>query len=142
MIAREQGLEPLAMYLWEQQRGELGVDQLAATFVNAEKGVASVNDALTGARYIIAEMISENADFRKAIRQMMMDGGFVIAKAIEGVEDPEGKFKMYADYREAASKIPSHRMLAIRRGAKEGFLNFEIDLDREKPVLSLKNKTI
>jgi uncharacterized protein len=142
MIAREQGLEPLAMYLWEQTHTELGVDQLAATFVNAEKGVESADDALTGARYIIAEMISENADFRKVIRQMMMDTGFVLSKAIEGVQDPEDKFKMYADYREAASKIPSHRMLAIRRGAKEGFLNFEIEVDREKPVLFLKNKTI
>ncbi len=142
MIAREQGLEPLATYLWEQKPGDLDVHQLAATFVNAEKGVATPEDALTGARYIIAETMSENADFRKVIRQMMMDGGFVIAKAIEGVEDPEGKYKMYADYREPVSKIPSHRMLAIRRGAKEGFLNFEIELEHEKPVVFLKNKTI
>ena len=142
MIAREQGLEPLATYLWEQKRGEGGVDALAAAFVSTEKGVATAEDALTGARYIIAEMISETADFRKTIRQMMMDDGFIVSRAIEGVEDPEGKYKMYADYREAASKIPSHRMLAIRRGAKEGFLNFEIELEREKPVLFLKNKTI
>jgi uncharacterized protein len=142
MIAREQGLEPLAMYLWEQKSGEPGVEQLAATFVDAEKGVESAEDALQGARYIIAEMISENADFRKVIRQFMMDDGVVVSRAIEGVEDPEGKYKMYADYREAAAKIPSHRMLAIRRGAKEGFLIFEIELDPGKPVLFLKNKVI
>ena len=142
MIAREQGLEPLATYLWEQKPGELTAEQLAATLVNSEKGVASVEDALQGARYIIAETISESADFRKTIRGMMMDGGTVVCRAIEGVEDPEGKYKMYADYREPASKIPSHRMLAIRRGAKEGFLTFEIELDREKPILYLKQKTI
>ncbi len=142
MIAREQGLEPLATYLWEQKPGELGLDKLAATFVSADKGVATAEDALTGARYILSETISENADFRKAIRQLMVDHGFVVSTALEGVPDPEGKFKMYADYREPVSKIPSHRMLAIRRGAKEGFLTFEIELDREKPVLLLKNKTI
>lgn len=141
-IARDQGLEPLAMYLLEQQPGAQPLDQLAETFVNAEKGVASAADALTGARYIIAEMISENADHRKVIRQMMMDDGIVVSRAIEGVEDPEGKYQMYREYREPASKIPSHRMLAIRRGAKEGILNFEIELDRAKPVLFLKNKTI
>lgn len=142
MIAREQGLEPLAAYLSEQKPGGLRVNELAATFVNAEKGVASAEDALTGARYIVAENISENAEFRRLIRQIMMDDGYVVSRAMEGVPDPEGKFKMYADYREAVSKIPSHRMLAIRRGAKEGFLHFEIELDRDKPTLLLKNKTI
>ena len=142
MIAREQGLEPLANYLWEQKPAGLTADQLAATLVNSEKGVESIDDAFQGARFIIAETISENADFRKTIRQMMMDQGTVACRAIEGVEDPEGKYKMYADYREPASKIPSHRMLAIRRGAKEGFLIFEIELEREKPILYLKNKTI
>ena len=94
------------------------------------------------ARHIIAEMLSENADHRKFIRGVMMDEGTVVAKAIEGVEDPEGKYKMYADYREPASKIPSHRMLAIRRGAKEGILMFEIEVDSAKPVQYLKNRTI
>ncbi len=142
MIAREQGLEPLALYLWEQQPRDIGVDALAATFVDAEKGVATAADALTGARYIIAETIAETAESRKIIRQMMTDDGIVVSHAIEGVEDPEGKFKMYADYREPVSKIPSHRMLAIRRGAKEGFLNFEIELERDKAVLFLRHKTI
>ena len=108
--------------------------ELAAAFVSAEKGVASAEEALEGARHIVAERISENADFRKAVRQMMMEEGVVVSRAIEGVEDPEGKFKMYADYSEPAAKIPSHRMLAIRRGAKEGFLTFEIELDPAQPA--------
>jgi uncharacterized protein len=141
-IAREQGLEPLANYLWEQKRGELPVADLAATFVNPDKGIATAEDALQGARYIVAETISENAEFRKVIRQMMMDDGIVVSRAIEGVEDAEGKYKMYADYREPAAKIPSHRMLAIRRGAREGFLAFEIELDAARPVTLLKRGVI
>jgi protein Tex len=142
MIAREQGLEPLADYLWNQTQAEMSVDQFAATFISAEKGVATAEDALTGARHIVAERVSESAEYRKAIRQMMMAEGVVVSKAIEGVEDPEGKFRTYVDYREPVSKIPSHRMLAIRRGAKEGVLTFEIELDREKPTGYLKHKTI
>jgi uncharacterized protein len=141
-IAREQGLEPLANYLWEQKPGELPLAQMAAAFVNAEKGIATPEDALQGARYIVAETISENAEVRKVIRQMMMDHGIVVSRAIEGVEDAEGKYKMYADYREPAMKIPSHRMLAIRRGAREGFLTFEIELECEKPVEFLKRAVI
>lgn len=141
-IAREKGLEPLAEYLWNQQETDLGLAAFAAGFVSAEKGVASAEEALEGARHIIAERVSENADFRKAVRQTMMEEGTVTGRAIEGVEDPEKKFAMYAEYSEPASKIPSHRMLAIRRGAKEGFLTFEIELDPAKPLLMLKGRVI
>ena len=141
-IAREQGLEPLAEYLWNQQPSTTSLAEFAASLVNAEKGVATAADALTGARHIIAEMIAEKSQHRKVIRQFMMDEGIVAARAIEGVSDPEGKYKMYADYREPVSKIPSHRMLAIRRGAKEGILHFEIELATEKPLTYLKNKVI
>jgi uncharacterized protein len=138
-IARDKGLEPLAQFLWDQQPGELSLDTLAETFISEEKGVATKEEALEGARHIIAEMISENAEFRKAIRQMMLKDGVVTCRAIEGAEDPEGKYKMYTAYSEAASKIPSHRMLAIRRGAKEGVLSFEIELDPVQPLAHLKN---
>lgn len=141
-VAREQGLEPLAQYLWDQQAGDRPLAGLAAGFVDAEKGVATTEDALAGARYIVAEWISENAEFRKVIRQMMMDHGVVTSRAVEGAEDPEGKFKMYADYREAVARIPSHRMLAIRRGSNEGILSFEIALERDQPVAFLKSRVI
>jgi uncharacterized protein len=141
-IAREKGLEPLAQYLWDQVPGGLPLLDYAATFVAADRNVDSVDEALTGARHIIAEWISENADFRKAIRQMMMDNGTVVSRAIEGAQDPEGKYHMYADYREPVSKIPSHRMLAIRRGAKEEVLTFEIDLEPAGPVTYLRNKIV
>ncbi|HTS63289.1 MAG TPA: Tex family protein [Candidatus Acidoferrales bacterium] len=134
-IAREKGLEPLAQFLWDQT-GTTPVAELAATF-----GLPA-EEALEGARHILAEWISDNADYRKAVRGMMMAEGRVVSRAIEGVEDPEGKFKMYADYSEPAAKIPSHRMLAIRRGAKEGFLTFEIELEKMQPIAYLRGKVI
>ena len=134
-IAREKGLEPLAQFLWDQT-GTTPVAELAATF-----GLPA-EEALEGARHILAEWISDNADYRKAVRGMMMAEGRVVSRAIEGVEDPEGKFKMYADYSEPAAKIPSHRMLAIRRGAKEGFLTFEIELEKMQPIAHLRGKVI
>jgi len=137
-IARDKGLEPLAQFLWNQQAGEMPLAAYAATF----EGAATPEEALEGARHIVSEWVSEKAEFRKAVRAMMMSDGVVSAHAIEGAQDPEGKFKMYADYREPASKIPSHRMLAIRRGAKEGILTFEIELDREKPLLELKRQVL
>ena len=141
-IAREKGLEPLAQYLWDQAPGAQSLAELAASFISAEKNVDSADEALTGARHIIAEWISENADFRKAVRQMMMDQGIVISRAIEGAQDPEGKYKMYADYKEPVAKIPSHRMLAIRRGAKDEILTFEIELDRAGPLEYLRRKIL
>lgn len=141
-VAREKGLEPLAQFLWDQQAGGPPLAEFAATFVSEEKGVATVEEALEGARHIIAEWVSENAEFRKAVRQMMLEEGIVVSRAIEGAQDPEGKFKMYAQYSEPVAKIPSHRMLAIRRGAKEGVLSFEIELDPVKPLTLLKNRVI
>ena len=141
-IAREKGLEPLANYLWNQQAEAYGLDTFAATFVDPAKEVHGVDEALEGARHIVAETINENAELRKLVRKLMHDEGHIVSRAIEGVPDPEEKFKMYADYREAASKIPSHRMLAIRRGSKDGFLTFSIELDRDRAVLLLKGSVI
>jgi uncharacterized protein len=141
-IAREKGLEPLADYLWNQVAGPVGVDELAATFINAEKGVGSADEAIEGARHIVSERVSEVPELRQAIRQIMMRDGVVVSKAVEGAEDPEGKFKMYADYREPVSKIPSHRMLAIRRGSQENILRFEIELEALAPLSYLMSKIL
>lgn len=131
-IARERGLEPLANFLWEQQEGS--PVEFAAAFVNPEKEVNTVDEALEGARHIIAEVVSENAEFRKKVRGMMAEQGVVVSRKIEGVEDAEQKYTSYYDYREPVTKIPSHRMLAIRRGAKEGILHFEIEIEPQQPV--------
>ena len=134
-IARDKGLEPLAMYLWEQT-DPTPLAELAAQF-----GLPP-EEAIKGARHIVAEMVSENAAFRKQVRAMMMAEGRVVSRAIEGAADPEGKFKMYADYSEPAAKIPSHRMLAIRRGANEGVLIFEIELEPAGPVAWLGSQIL
>jgi protein Tex len=146
-MAREKGLEPLALYLWNQEPTATPLAQFAATFIDAEKGVATVEEALEGARHIVAEMISENADFRKVLRQMMFEEGVVVSRKIEDApgevkKDQQEKFKIYYDYREPAAKIPSHRMLAIRRGENEGVLYFHIELDPERPVSYLKSQVL
>jgi uncharacterized protein len=128
-IAREKGLEPLASYLWEQKVGPEPLSMLAAGFVEEQKGVASVDEALEGARHIVAEMISENADLRKAARALMFDEGVVVSRKAMDASDEQEKFKMYYEYREPVKTIPSHRMLAIRRGESENVLYFLIELD-------------
>ena len=141
-IAKEKGLEPLGLYLWNQQPTGTPVSDFAATFIDAEKGVASVDEALEGARHIVAEIISEQAEYRKTLRQMMLDEGVVTSRKITDAPDPEEKFKMYYDYREPAKSIPSHRMLAIRRGENENVLFFLIELEAERPLAYLKSRVI
>ncbi len=141
-IAREKGLEPLALYLWNQELSDTPLTEHAATFVNAEKGVKTIDEALEGARHIVAEMISENADFRKALRRMMLEEGIIVSRKSEGALDEQEKFKMYYDYREPARAIPSHRMLAIRRGERENVLYFLIELEAARPVAYLKSQIL
>ena len=128
-IARDRGLEPLADYLWAQQATGQPVMEFAATFVDAEKEVPTLEDALEGARHIVAETLSENADLRKALRQLMFDEGIIVSKKALDAVDEQEKFRMYYDYHEPVKSIPSHRMLAIRRGESESVLYFLIELE-------------
>src|ERR1700744_5438820 len=133
-MAREKGLEPLALYLWSQERTAEPLENFAPTFINAELGVATVDEALEGARHIVAEWISEDADLRKALRQLMFAEGVGISrKSVDAVDEQE-KFRMYYEYREPVKTIPSHRMLAIRRGESENVLYFLIELEPERPL--------
>ncbi|WP_263353746.1 Tex family protein [Acidicapsa acidisoli] len=141
-IAREQGLEPLADYLWAQQPGETSLADLAPTFVSEEKGVATVEAALEGARHIVAERISEDADLRKMLRQWVFDEGVVISKKAVDAVDEQEKFKMYYEYREPVKTIPSHRMLAIRRGETENVLFFLIETDADRAGSMLRSRVL
>ena len=141
-MAREKGLEPLALYLWAQEPGAEPLETFAARFVNAEKGVNSLEEALEGARHIVAEMISEDADLRKAMRQMMFQEGVVASHKVPDAADEQEKFKMYYEYREPVKAIPSHRMLAIRRGESEGVLSFSIELEPLQAVAMLKTRIL
>jgi uncharacterized protein len=139
-IAREKGLEPLALYMWAQEAGSVSLAELSAGFVDAEKGVSSVEDALEGARHIVAELISESAELRKAMRHLMYEEGIVVSRRSIDAVDEQEKFKMYYDYREPVKTIPSHRMLAIRRGEGENVLYFLIELEAQRAISLLRSR--
>jgi uncharacterized protein len=141
-IAREKGLEPLASYLWAQQATSEPLSTFTATFVNTELGVSTLDEALEGARHIVAEWISEDADLRKTLRQMVFNEGIVMSrKAIDAVDEQE-KFKMYYEYKEPVKTIPSHRMLAIRRGESENVLYFLIDIEQERALALIRRHVL
>jgi uncharacterized protein len=124
MIAREKGLEPLALKILEQT----GQDpfQLAAEFVDPEKDVISADDALDGARHIIAEIINEDPGAREKMRDLYFTKGIIHTRVISGKEAEGAKYRDYFDWREPAARAPSHRILAMRRGEKEAVLNLSI----------------
>ena len=128
-IARDRGLEPLADYLWNQQVTGQSLNEHAATFVSVEREVATVEEALEGARHIVAERISESAEVRKLTRHLMFQEGVIQSRRCIDSVDEQEKFKMYYEYREPVKTIPSHRMLAIRRGESESILYFLIELE-------------
>ena len=134
-IAREQGLEPLADLLFGQQST---ADPLAeaARFVSTEKGVADVAAALAGARDIIAERVNDDATARAKLRDLFWSEGIVKSKVMSDKVEAAVKFKDYFDWSEPVAKIPSHRLLAIRRGETEGFLMMRIT-PPEESVLPL-----
>ncbi len=141
-MAREKGLEPLALYLWSQQAAVEPLERFVTSFVNAEVGVATIEEALEGARHIVAEWISEDADLRKALRQLMFDEGIVISRKVMDAVDEQEKFKMYYEYKEPVKTIPSHRMLAIRRGEGENILYFLIELEPQRPLAVIRRHVL
>ncbi len=128
-IAREKGLEPLALYLWEQEAAAQTLTEFAAGVCECGAGRRRrVDEALEGARHIVAEWMSEDADLRKALRKLMFDEGAIVSRKVTDATDEQEKFKMYYEYTEPVKTIPSHRMLAIRRGESENVLYFLIEL--------------
>jgi uncharacterized protein len=132
MIAREKGLEPLAELMLAQQ-GE-SPEQAARAFVCAEKGVEDADAALAGARDIVAELVSENADVRGLVRKAFFDSGVVVSEVVDPKPSEPTKFEQYYDFKEKVSAIPSHRFLAIRRGQDEGVLRVRLTCEAE-PLL-------
>lgn len=128
--ARLKGLEPLAVVLMRQEAGDVGGK--AVRFVKGE--VESEEEALQGARDIIAEWINENEVARNRIRRLIEREAFVRAKGIKGKEKEGEKYTDYFDYRESLKQCPSHRMLAIRRGEAEGFLKVNLEIEEEKAL--------
>lgn len=139
-IAKEKGLDPLAQIMWEQNLYDGSMEEIAKGYLSEEKEVHTVEEAIQGAIDIVAEMIADDAEYRKKIRNMTFDKGVMISNAA----DPEAKsvYEMYYDYKEPMKKIPDHRILAINRGEKEKFLKVKIHAPEEDILYFLKKETV
>ncbi|HEY0741248.1 MAG TPA: Tex family protein, partial [Chryseosolibacter sp.] len=138
--AKEKGLEPLAQRLFNQEK--FNIDEFAESFVDAEKGVATLQEALEGARDIMAEWISENPDTRKNVRELFWKEGSIESKVMKGKEAEGQKYKDYFEWNEPISKTPSHRLLALRRGEKEGILALDIYPPEEEAISSIERQFV
>ncbi len=137
MIAREKGLEPLALKILEQTAQD--PLQLAAEFVDPEKDVLSTDDALDGARHIMAEIISEDPRSREKMRDLYFTKGSIHTRVISGKETEGAKYRDYFDWQESAARAPSHRILAMRRGEKEAVLNLSITPPEQDALVLLES---
>ncbi|MBP9989275.1 MAG: RNA-binding transcriptional accessory protein [Ruminococcus sp.] len=139
-VAKEKGLEPLAAEIYTQSTGSPYAIELAKKYVNEEKEVNSPEDALQGAMDIIAEFISDNADIRRRLRNLFNVVGTVNTKAVD--KDAESVYEQYYEFSQPVSKIAGHRVLAIDRGEREGFLKVSVELDRIKALNVIANATL
>ena len=138
-IAKEKGLQPLADYIMAQKE-ETPLEEYAATFINEEKKVASVKDAISGALDIISDAISDEVSYRKKARQIFKEFGKVVTK--ENVRDEKGIFDMYKDYSEGIAKIANHRVLAINRGENLKALKVTYEIPDDEVINFIKRKVI
>ncbi len=143
MAAREAGLEPLARLIEAQESaGEQTLEQIAAAYVNAENKIATPAAAIQGALDILAEELSENPEIRAQLRATALQSGLFTSKVRKEWENKRNKFEMYVDFKEKVKDLPSHRILAMRRGEKENVLRTELQLDDEKIVASLQQRVL
>jgi uncharacterized protein len=136
-IAREKGLEPLADLLWKQDAATHPEGE-AERFIDPEKGIASVEEALAGARDIMAEWVNEHAEVRARLRSLFLERGILRSRVVAGKESEGLVFRDYFEWQEAIAKTPSHRILATRRGEKEGFLSVHIAPADEEALASVE----
>ncbi|OQB32512.1 MAG: 30S ribosomal protein S1 [Candidatus Hydrogenedentes bacterium ADurb.Bin170] len=134
-IAREKGLAPLADALLLQEPGDPA--ELAAAYISEEKGVATAEEALQGARDILAEKVSEDGSARALLRDFFLQEGQCVTRVLKDKEEEGAKFRDYFDWSEKAATVPSHRFLAMLRAEKEGIVSFSITPDREEAIRRL-----
>lgn len=137
-VARERGLEPLAELLLAQEITEGTLDQFAQDHLSED--VPTVEDAYAGARDIVAEVVSEDADLRKVVRERTFDKGLLVCRLADASLDPEGKYQMYYEYAEPLKAIPPHRLLAINRGEKEGALRVNVKAPVDRIVAEVEDR--
>lgn len=133
-VAKEKGLEPLAEIILKQE-SKCDPVAVAEEYIDEEKGIANVEDALQGAMDIIAETVSDNAEIRKRIRNLANVNGVISSVAVDAEKD--SVYRQYYDYKEPVKKIADHRLLAVNRGEKEGFLKVSVEMDTERPLNSI-----
>ena len=138
-IAKEKGLEPLANILLLQETGRPLLEE-AAAYVSEEKGVATAQEALEGARDILAELISDNADYRKRLRQMTVKGGMLTAQARD--EEEDSVYEMYYHFSEPVNRVAGHRVLALNRGEKEKILTVKLEAPEEEILSWLTRQVV
>nr|WP_294896409.1 Tex family protein [uncultured Pedobacter sp.] len=139
-VAREKGLEPLALSIFEQDQNNPETE--ADKYIDSEKGVNNIVEALQGARDIIAEMIAENAEARLVLRNLFFDKGIYKAEVLKGKEEEGIKYKDYFDWSEPVKTAPSHRILAMRRGEKELILKLDALPEEEAAICILERQFI
>ncbi len=137
-IAKERGLEPLADLLLAQEVTGGTLEQFAQDYLSEE--VPSVEDAYAGARDIVAEVVSEDADLRKVVRERTFDKGLLICAEADASLDPQGKYQMYYEYAEPLKAIPPHRRLAINRGEKDGVLKVKVEAPVDRIVADVEGR--
>lgn len=139
IIARERGLEPLAKLILKQDIFNGSMTEYAQKYIDKEKGVENEQDALNGAMDIIAEEISDNAKFRKHIKEVTRREANIVTKA---TKDEDSVYRLYYDFSEPLKKLAHHRLLAVNRGEKEGFLRVSFDMDEQKILNYLERELI
>lgn len=135
-VAKEKGLEPLAQLLFSFTLKGVDLNDIAAAYINEEKGVNSAEEALQGASDIIAEQISDSPEARKVLKDLIAKRG--VLKSVAKTEE-ESVYEMYYDYSEPVAKIPSHRILAVNRGEKEGFLKVSVEIEEDTALTLLEH---
>ena len=138
-IAKEKGLEPLALALFAQEKGTPAPETLAMRYVDAEKGVETVEDALSGASDIIAEMVSDNADVRRKLRDTIQKNGKVSSCA---AKDEDSVYSLYYQFDQPLSRLQGHQILAINRGEKEGYLKVAVETDHETGLNTVRREVV
>lgn len=138
-IAKEKGLEPLAAALFEQSAGLPAPVELAQDYIDPEKGVETVEDALAGASDIIAEMISDDADIRRMLRELIAAAGVLRSVA---AKEEDSVYRLYYDFSQRLSRLQGHQILAVNRGEKEEFLKVSVELDREAALQRVRRSVI
>ena len=141
-IAKEKGLEPLALLLFSQARDLAEPEVLAEDYVNQGLGVSNVQEALAGASDIVAEMISDDAAIRKALRALMQRMAVLRSVAAKGKEEETSVYQTYYDFSQPLSKVQGHQVLAVNRGEREDFLKVSVEMDREQALICVRRAVL